>query len=160
LIDGPSAVRFEVKGAFSEYVEVPEQRNELRITLASYGVSCEQWIPPGKDDTAILVTIVTPPGTPPTAAKYPWVGLPAEPTEGAPSLPHPTAYALPKALVGPASRLFEPGGSVQLSRVDVEMRGAIEGTLAFEFPGTADRPATRLDGGFSAALCRISRPSR
>lgn len=165
ITEGPTVTRFPVKGAFAEYFEVSGQRNELRITLSSYGASCERWVPPAGDDPVALVTVVTPPQVTPTATAYPWPGLPAEVGAGngeaasaAPHPPAPVAYALPKVLLGKRSRLFQPGGGVTLSRVELDTHGTIAGTLAFEFPGTAEHPATRLDGTFEAPLCRISRP--
>jgi hypothetical protein len=154
VTDGAAVTRFTVRSAFGEYVELPGLRNELRLTLASYGVSCERWVAPAEGDAAVLVTIVLPPSARPTATAYPWTGLPAEAAAGAPGA---GPYALPKALLGRRSRLFEPGGVIRLSSVELDAHGVVAGTLAFEFPGAADRPATRVDGSFEAPLCRISR---
>jgi hypothetical protein len=154
VVDGPSTTHFAVRSAFAEYVELSGERNELRLTLASYALSCERWVPPREGDAAVTVVIVTPSGVPPTVASYGWTGTP--PREE----PLSAAYALPKAQLGRRSRLFEPGGTIHLSRVQIDPRGAVNGTLAFEFPGEDDRPATRIDGGFHAKMCRLALTER
>jgi hypothetical protein len=143
-----------VKSAYAEYVELPSERNELRITLASYPVSCERWAPPGKDDAVVTVTIVLPADKRPVVATYGWTGVPPQGT------PIAAPYALPKAELGSRSRLFEPGGALRVSAVQLDARGAVSGTLAFEFPGDGERPATRIDGGFDAKMCRLSLSGR
>jgi hypothetical protein len=148
IVDGAGTTHLSTKTAFAEYVELPGVRNELRITLANYPVSCERWTAPRDGEIALSITIVTPAETRPAAASYPWSGLP--PKEG----PLKDAYALPKALLGPESRLFEPGGAARLSSVSLDLHGLVVGALAFEYPGDGSRPATRIDGGFEAKICR------
>jgi hypothetical protein len=58
------------------------------------------------------------------------------------------------------SRLFEPGGTIRLTAIQIDPHGAVSGTLAFEFPGEGDRPATRIDGGFEAKMCRLGLATR
>lgn len=150
VIDGDRTTRFPVKSAFAEYVELPGERNELRLTLADHPVSCERWTPPKDGETAVTVVVVLPPGIRPTVSTYGWTGLPA------PGEALRAAYALPKALLGTRSRLFEPGGMLRLSAVQLDAHGTVAGTLAFEFPGQGDRPATRVDGAFEAKMCRYA----
>jgi hypothetical protein len=149
ILEGGAATRFGITTAFAEYVELPGNRNELHLTLAGYAASCDAWIAPKTGESAVTVTIVLPPNTRPSATSYAWTGIPN------PDEPLKAPYALPKALFGASSRLFEPGGLMRLSSVDLEPHGAVAGTLAFEYPGDADHPATRIDGGFEARLCRI-----
>jgi hypothetical protein len=148
IVDGPTTTHFSLRSAFAEYVELPGDRNELRLTLASYPISCERWIAPPPGETALTVIVALPPETRPLPGAYPWNGMPA------PGDALKAPYALPKALFGGTSRLFEPGGEVKLSSVDVEPRGTITGHLAFEFPGVGDRPTTRIEGSFDAKTCR------
>lgn len=154
VVDGASTTQFTVRSAFAEYVELPGEHNELRLTLASYAVSCERWLPPHGDDDALTVVIVTPSGVPPAVASYGWTGIP--PREE----PLHAPYALPKAQFGSRSRLFEPGGEIHLTSVLLDPHGTVSGTLAFEFPGEGERPATRIDGGFQAKMCRLALGAR
>jgi len=150
IVDGADTTRFATKSAFAEYVELPGLRNELRITLASYSVSCEHWSPPKDGEFALSLTIVTPAEQRPVPGSYAWTGLPARD-----QLLH-EAYALPKALLGAHSRLFEPGGALRLGAVSLDLHTSVIGALAFEYPGDGNRPATRIDGGFEAKICRSS----
>lgn len=154
IVDGATVTHFQARSAFAEYIELPGQRNELRLTLASYAVSCERWIPPRDGDLALTVVITTPAEVRPTTGSVPWSGIPA------PDEPLQAPFALPKALLGHRSRLFEPGGAIRLSAVQIEPHGTVAGVLAFEFPGEAERPATRVEGAFDAKVCRIATPLR
>jgi hypothetical protein len=151
IVDGATTTRFSTTSAFAEYVELPGLRNELRITLASYALSCERWAAPKDGEEALIVTIVTPPDQRPAPASYAWNGIPPHDQP----LPH-DGYALPKALLGSHSRSFDPGGAVRLSAVSLDLRASVIGSLAFEYPGDGSRPATRIDGGFEAKICRSS----
>jgi hypothetical protein len=150
IIDGASTSRFVVRSAFAEYIELPGYRNELTLTMASYSTSCEHFVPPIDGESALTVVIVLPTDTKPSAAAYSWRGQPVgdEPLHD--------AYALPKAELGTRSRVFDPGGAVTLSAVQIEPHGTVSGTLAFEYPGDAERPATRVEGSFDAKTCRIA----
>ena len=151
VVDGATITHFPVRGAFAEYVELPGAPNELRLSLASYPVSCERFVPPKEGDSLVTVVVVLPPGQVPVVGSYAWAGVPAQGAQEAT-----TAYALPKATFGTHSRLFEPGGALKLTAVQLDPRGVVSGTLAFEFPGEGDRPATRIDGRFDAKMCRLS----
>lgn len=147
LVDGATATRFPVQSAYAEYIELPGMRNELRLTLADYAVSCERWIPPKEGTHALTLVVATPSKDPPKVGSYAWTGV-------VPEGPLAEPYALPKVLIGDRSRLFEPGGMVRLTEVGLDAHGTIRGTLAFEFPGDANRPATRITGNFEAKMCR------
>lgn len=154
ITEGPSTTRFSTQSELAEYVEVPGDHSELRLTLASYMASCERWVAPRDGESSITVTVISPADTPPTPGIYNWGGLPKldEPLR--------VGYALPKAHLGSRSRVFEPGGSVRLSTLQLDAHGFVSGTLAFEFPGEADRPATRVEGKFEAKVCRGEGSSR
>ncbi|HEX7669910.1 MAG TPA: hypothetical protein VF395_10015 [Polyangiaceae bacterium] len=154
VVDGATTTHFAVRSAYAEYVELPGDHNELRLTLASYAVSCERWRPPRDDEDVLTVVIVTPAGVPPAVSSYGWTGIPSR------DEPLHAPYALPKAQFGSRSRLFEPGGEIHLAGVLIDPHGTVSGTLAFEFPGEGERPATRIDGGFQAKMCRLALGAR
>jgi hypothetical protein len=150
VVDGVTTTRFRIRSAYAEYVDLPGLRSELRLTFASYAVSCERWIPPRDGDSAVTVVIALPADSHPTATSYPWAGMPPQ------GEPLHEAHALPKALLGSRSRLFEPGGSIRLSAVQLDPHGSVSGILAFEFPGDSEHPLTRVDGAFDAKMCRVT----
>jgi hypothetical protein len=154
LADGATTTRLTTQSEFAEYISLPGDHNELRLTLSSYPASCDRWTPPAEGQTLLTVVIVLPPEATPAPGSYSWSGIPKA------DEPLRTSYALPKAHFGPHARLFEPGGAIRLTRVQLDAHGSVAGTLAFEFPGEADRPATRIDGHFEARVCRISLPTR
>ena len=150
ITDGATTTRFSTQSELAEYVEIPGDHTELRLTLAGYTASCERWVPPKDGEIAVTVVIVSPADTPPAAGAYNWGGVPKE------DEPLHSSYALPKAHIGSHSRLFEPGGSIRLTRVQTDPHGTVAGTLGFELPGEPDRPATRIHGNFEARICRVS----
>jgi len=154
IADGAATSRLTTQSEFVEYISLPGDRNELRLTLASYPASCDRWVPPAEGQTLITVVIVLPSESSPAPGSYSWSGIPKT------DEPLRTGYALPKAHFGTHARLFEPGGAIRLTRVQLDAHGTVAGTLAFEFPGEADRPATRIDGNFEARVCRLSIPTR
>jgi hypothetical protein len=154
VTDGATTTRLVTRSEFAEYAELPGDHNELRITLASYPASCDRWVAPAEGETLVTVVIVLPPEAAPVPGSYNWSGIPGEDEHLR------TSYALPKAHFGPRARLFEPGGAIRLTRVQLDAHGSVAGTLAFEFPGEAERPATRIDGNFDARVCRLSVPAQ
>jgi len=154
VAEGATTTRLTTQSEFAEYVSLPGDHNELRLTLASYPASCDRWVAPSEGETLITVVIVLPPQTTPAPGSYSWSGIPKT------DEPLRASYALPKAHFGTRARLFEPGGAIRLTRVQLDPHGTVAGTLAFEFPGEADRPATRVDGNFEARVCRLSLPTR
>jgi hypothetical protein len=145
---------FVPRTALARYVELPREHNELILTLSSYEASCERFVPPGAGQASVTVTIVTPPGRKPGAGSYDWSG--PDPRGGTKSRPE-HAYAEPTARIGSRSYIFPPGGSVQLKRVALDPHGRVDGLLAFEFPGDAERPAMSIKGRFHAKICRLDK---
>lgn len=143
--DPDERVSFVPVAAFAEYVELPGLRNELTITLASYRASCSEFIPPRQGQTLVTVVVTTPFEQAPAPGRYPWVGLTA-PTR-----------AMPAAKLGTRGYELMPGGAITLTRVELAQQGVVEGQLAFEFAGGAERAAQRLQGRFEARICRYSR---
>lgn len=139
---------FQPKSAFAEYVEVDDLRHEVRVTLASYETSCDEYRAPEEDDVVVTLVLMSPPDKPPAAMDYLFGGLPDL------QAPIEEPVVLPKARVGSKSHLFQPGGSVKLTAVTLEPRGSLEGRVDLSYPGDADHPATRLQGRFSAWICR------
>lgn len=181
--DQGKRVELVVRSAFAEYVELPDLRNELRISLTSYETFCDPYRAPGPDDTRVTLTVSTPPSVKPAAGTYPWRGL-SHASETEPKLdtppgavtglvgataapPAPTAPAVPTGVSvapeamphvrrGTRAHLFEPGGALELREVDLAPNGNVSGLLAFEFPGDHKRTRTSLSGKFTARVCRSS----
>lgn len=138
--------------ALARYVELPHERNELTITLSGFKASCERFVPPAPGQASVTVTVVTPPGEKPRAARYAWGGPEAHGgTEDRPE----RAYAEPTARIGARSYIFAPGGTVQLTHVQLDRHGEVDGLLAFEFAGDGTHPATSIQGRFQAKICRL-----
>lgn len=142
---------FVPKSDFFEYVELPGERNELKITLASYHTTCGRFVLPPSGQALVSVTIVTPAGVKPSAGAYVWAGDKAH--GGSVTRPA-KPYALPMAHIGPHGYLFPPGGSIRLTRVSLKSAGRVDGLLSFEFSGDAHRPTMAIKGRFSADICR------
>jgi hypothetical protein len=154
---GPEATDkfgFVPKSVFFEYLEVPGQRNELEITLASYQASCQSYVPPSEGEASVRVVVTTPAGVVPAPGSYAFSRI--DETAPAPSKPD-QPRAVPKSFIGKRSHLFEPGGDVRLTRVALDREGLVEGILGFEFAGTAAHPATSIKGSFRAKMCRMNR---
>jgi hypothetical protein len=139
------------RSAFAEYVEVPEVTNELRVTLATHDLSCERYVAPGPDDTVLVVTLRMPPSDKPRPGSFATTPPLAE-DAGVQVVPR--AYAVPVIRRKERSYALPPGGSMELSLVDLGRSGRVSGSLAFEFPGDATRPASSAKGKFTARLCR------
>jgi hypothetical protein len=146
---------FAPRSALGEYLELPQARNELRLSLADYDASCERFIPPAAEQTFVSLVVVTPAGTEPGVGTYPWGGHDAH--GGTPSRPE-RSFAMPKVQLGSRSYLFPPGGAVELTKVSLALDGHVEGVLLFEFAGDAQRQATSLQGSFQARICKSSHP--
>lgn len=142
-------VELAPRSAFAEYVELPELRRELRITLASYELGCDRYAPPGPNDLLLVVTVITPEKEP--------IGV-GTVTSG--SAPAPDAGLLTRKTVFAVARQgergfdFPNGGGVELSSVDLSASGRVSGVLALEFPGDGTRPAAGAHGKFVARMCR------
>lgn len=153
---GPGAeesLSFTTTTSLAEYTEVPGSGNELRLTLASYEASCDEFVPPGDGDASVSVVIVTPEGVTPTSGVYPWLGHQAHGgTASAPEKP----YSFPTARFARKSFTFRPGGGVVVKGLTLDRHGSVSGLLSFEFAGDAESPATSVKGRFSAKICRYS----
>jgi len=144
-------VELAPRSAFAEYVEVPDSTNELRVTLASHDVSCESYVAPGANDTVVVVTLKMPPNEKPRAGSF--ASTPPLPADaGSPAVGR--AYAVPVVRRGPRGYALSPGGTLELTLVELGRSGVVKGSLAFEFPGDGTRPASSAKGKFSARLCR------
>ncbi len=148
-----AARTFELRSAFAEYLVLPELRNELRITLASYEASCEKYAAPGSEDAAVIVTVATPPAAPPAPGVYDWAGHPAH--GGTPERPE-RPYAVPVARLGERGFEFQPGGSLELKELGTAEGDRVRGLLNFEFPGDGTQRAQGIKGSFSARVCRTN----
>jgi hypothetical protein len=138
------------KTAFAEYVELPELRRELRLTFASYSLSCDHYVPPpGPDDVLFVLTLASPPAEPFHAGSYPLDSADL-PDAG------PTTRAKGFAVVRQGGRGFDfpSGGAVELRSVEFTPGGLVSGVLALEFPGDGTRPPAGAHGKFEAHLCR------
>jgi hypothetical protein len=143
---------FAVQTGFAEYVELPDAASELTITLANYEASCERYVPPPEGKLAVTVVVFAPSGSRLGAATYPWAGPQAH--GGTPTRPE-RAYALPTVRIGRKSRLIEPGGGIELRRVELAREGRVSGLLRFESPGDAAHEATSITGRFDVPLCSV-----
>ena len=181
--DQGKRVELVVRSAFAEYVELPDLRNELRISLTSYETFCDPYRAPGPEDTRVTLTVSTPPNLKPAAGSDPWRGLSHAPEMepkldtppsavtglvGGAAAPAPQSEpeaptgvsvapeAMPHVRRGTRAHLFEPGGALELREVNLTPNGTISGLLAFEFPGDQKRSRTSLSGKFTARVCRSS----
>ena len=68
------------RAAFAEYVEVPDAANELRVTLATFDVSCERYVAAGAEDSMLILTLKMPPSEKPHTGSYP--STPPLPVDG------------------------------------------------------------------------------
>jgi hypothetical protein len=149
---GPAGERtFLPRTAIAESLVIPGDHNELRLLLAEGDASCERHIPPKENQVLLTVTILAPDQATIGPGTYAWT-QPAPPKrdEKAP-LP---VHAVPKVHLGANSYLLQPGGGIQLTVVDLEPNGSVQGVLAFDFPGNGKLPATRIQGRFAARVCR------
>jgi hypothetical protein len=141
--------------ALAEYLELPESRNELRLTLANYELPCDRFVPAAGEQIHVSVVVVTPAGSRPAPGTYAWAGTQGQ-GDGA-NDPQPP-FARPKALLGGRGHTFQPGGAVRLTKVALGRHAAVEGVLAFEFAGNAEHEATSLTGSFRARVCKSNLP--
>jgi hypothetical protein len=145
---------FRARTSLAQYVEIPGQGNELRLTIASYDASCDVFTPPpSSDDVSVSIVITTPSGVAPASGTYPWLGHEAH---GGERTSPAKAYSFPTARIGNKSHVFQPGGGVLLKGLSLGKHGSVSGLLNFEFSGDAEKPATSLKGRFSARICRYS----
>lgn len=149
----PSAhVEFRPLSSYAEYLVLPGERRELKITLTSYQASCEWFNAPGDGDASATVTVITPADAELAPGSFVWAGQEAH----GGSDQHPErAYALPTVRIGHHSQVLPPGGEIVLESVTSTPDGRVRGMLGFEFAGDAERAASSLKGRFEAKLCRV-----
>jgi len=155
IVAGPEAdehVEFRPVSSYAEYLVLPGQRRELKITLASYQTSCDSFVSPGEHDASATITVVVPAETELSRGSYAWAGPLAD--AGTELLPE-RSYALPTIRLGHRGLTLPAGGEIQLESVATTQDGRVRGILDFEFPGDAEHVATSLKGSFEAKLCRV-----
>jgi hypothetical protein len=150
--DPAEHVTFRPRSSYAEYLVLPGERRELKITLTSYPASCESFQPPGDGDSSATITVITPGESELAPGSYVWAGQEAH----GGSEQHPErAYALPTVRLGHHSQVLPAGGDIVLESVATTADGRVRGLLGFEFAGDADQAATSLKGRFEAKLCRV-----
>jgi len=153
LLPEPSAKAREIvlRAAFAEYVELPELRRELRLTLASYELSCERYVEPGPDDLVVIVTVVSPPSEPlPTGTI---AAVSPEIVDGGEEIPV-RRSVVTVARRAEGSFVLPAGGTLELGAYDPSPGGRLQGLLALEFPGDGKSPAAAVRGKFHARTCQ------
>ena len=155
IVAGPEPsdhVEFRPISSYAEYLVLPGQRRELRITLASYVTSCDSFVAPADHDSSATITVIAPVESELSPGSYAWAGQAAHGgTEQQPERP----YALPTLRIGHRGLTLPAGGEIQLESVATTQDGRVRGLLNFEFPGDAEHVATSLKGSFEAKLCRV-----
>ncbi len=146
------------KTAFAEYVELPTQGDQLRVVLASYPLSCDEYRPMSDHDLMITLTFIMPEGQRPTPGTYPWPGLPPKVSSLA-DLDLKAPVVIPVVKHGSKSTTLLPGGSVDIQRLSLERQGEVAGVMRLEQSGEDGKPATRLFGSFAAKVCRTTNPT-
>ena len=155
IVAGPEPsdhVEFRPLSSYAEYLVLPGERRELKITLASYQASCDSFVVPSEHDSSATITVTVPGASELTPGSYAWAGQVAD----AGSEPQPERpSALPTIRLGHRGLTLPPGGEIQLESVATTQDGRVRGLLDFEFPGDAEHIATSLKGSFEAKLCRV-----
>jgi hypothetical protein len=155
IVAGPEPeqrVEFRPLSSYAEYLVLPGQRRELKITLASYETSCDSFVVPAEHDSSATITVVAPIDSELLPGSYAWTGPPAP---GSPEQLPERPYALPTIRLGHRGQTLPAGGQIQLESVATTQDGRVRGLLDFEFPGDAEHVATSLKGSFQAKLCRV-----
>lgn len=151
LQDG-KLIQINPRSSYAEYLELPGIRNELRITLASYETSCDQFVMPNPRDTLVTVTLAFPPGESPAQQEY-FATEPSPPKDAVTRLERSTASVFVRR--GNDAVAFQSGGGLRLNTVMLKDHGTIAGDLGFESGGPGDQAALRLIGQFRAGICRF-----
>jgi hypothetical protein len=143
-----------LRSAFAEHVELPELRRELRLTFATYELSCDEYREPSGSDLAVIVTLHAPPSAELKKGVVPAVAPEAPETTdgGTPAIELPSVLGVVRR--EHQSFVLPSGGTIELSHVDVAPGGHVRGLLSLEFPGDAARPASAVRGRFNARMCR------
>ena len=149
----PSAhVEFRPVSSYAEFLVLPGEHRELKITLTSYQASCESFQTPTEQDSSATVTVITPIESELGPGSFVWAG---EEAHGGTEQRPERAFALPTVRLGHHSQVLPPGGEIVLESVTTTPDGRVRGALGFEFTGDAEQAATSLKGRFEAKLCRV-----
>jgi len=153
LTVGGETTRFEAHTALAEYWELAGQADELRITIASYPISCDVFVPPPEGEVVVTVSVLVPEGKRIALGDYPWTGLDA--IREAPRNPA-APYALPFVRIPGRGFPLAPGGAIRIAELEPKIHGRVTGLLSFQGVSEDATAATRLTGRFEAKLCRYS----
>ena len=147
---GPAAsdtVTLTPRAAIAELIEITPTESALLLTLSSTPRSCDAPAAPAPDAIGVSLRLTLPGGAKLEPGRYPMLPGPS---------PDKPSLLVTVKLRGRRQEL-RPGGELQLTAVDANPQGLLEGRLAFEFAGSVDQPATRVSGRFLARFCRINR---
>lgn len=136
------------KSSLAEFIEISPSESALLLTFSSTERSCEGESEPAPDNVTLAVRVSLPAGSKLEPGSYPILTPGQNPAR--PS-------ALPTVKLSGRRSELRPGGDLELREVDLSPRGSLSGLLKFEFPGSAEHPATRVSGRFVAHFCRINR---
>lgn len=146
---GPAAsdeASFTPRAALAELIELSPSETALFIHLTSAERTCDQLPAPTTDEVAVALRLTLPAGVKLVPGSFPRPPV----AEGA-------APLVTTVKLRGQKRELQPGGEISLTRVEANPQGVIEGLLKLEFPGDAQRPATRVAGRFLAHFCKINR---
>ncbi len=147
---------FVPASAFAEYVELPNDGDELRVILSSAESSCDQFRRQTDDELRVTLVFQYPRGMRPTVGTYAWAGHEAH--GGLPQSPG-IPYVRPHVRLGSRGLALPPGGTVDLTSVKLERHGAVGGTIRLEQSGGEGVGASSVFGSFLARICRTN-PSK
>jgi hypothetical protein len=136
------------RSSLAEFVELSPEESTLLLTLSSSQRSCDAQGPRAPDEVALSVRLSFPPGIAAAPGSY---------AMREPGAPGEHVKLVPTASLRGRRVQFPVGGSVELKQLELRERGSVEGLLELEYPGSAETPATRVSGSFSARLCRVAR---
>jgi hypothetical protein len=153
---GPDEIiRFRPQSGFAHYFEMPGGEDVLRIFLASYDLSCQEFRAPGVGDVLVAVTLRAPASRALVPERYPWNGL-VDPEEASDDEAEPPGLqSLPFVRLAEDARPLPPGGELVLKKLEAEPLGLVEGELAFRDADVGEAATTALIGSFSVRLCQV-----
>jgi len=163
---GPDRIlHFSPQSAYAQYFELPGEGDVLRIILASYPVPCKSYVPPGKGDVYVTVTVHSEAGQSMVGREFAWEGLPvaffsaSHPAAGAAPSGSTEAlspnWALPYVRLAQEGRPLPPGGQVKITKFSREPFGVVEGEFKFSDAGDGEAATAALLGSFRVQLCHV-----
>lgn len=138
------------RSALAEVIAIPGQNPELRVIIASNDISCDGYQATPVGQVRLTLTFQSPSAEPLGVGVYSWLGTSPELAVGASPK---TRAVLPHVRIGPKGHALPPGGTVELTAVDLESHGSVSGVLRLEQPGDVNVPATSVLGSFAAKIC-------